>query len=104
MPPSSVCGEGRRIFTSPPSPRSTALALTKYSKEKLISFLYHFPPTLPHSSIIRLWRRAGESSHQHHHQDPQLRPSQNIRNKKNYIIPLRFPSYPPSFLHHPFVA
>ncbi|GFX95165.1 hypothetical protein TNCV_4921081 [Trichonephila clavipes] len=63
---------------------------------KCIKIVYN---TLPHSSIIRLWRTTGESSQPHHHQIDRSRPHKIFEIKKV----IRFPTYPPSFLHHPFV-
>ncbi|GFX48895.1 hypothetical protein TNCV_2796881 [Trichonephila clavipes] len=59
----------------------------------------HFPPTLPHSTHILLWRRTGEPTHDLHHQERQLRPSQNVQKKKNvksFTFPL--PTHPHSFV------
>ncbi|GFX97786.1 hypothetical protein TNCV_456651 [Trichonephila clavipes] len=42
---------------------------------------FYFPPTLPHSTHIRLWCRAGKPTHDLYHQERQLRPSQNIQKK-----------------------
>ncbi|GFX95163.1 hypothetical protein TNCV_4921061 [Trichonephila clavipes] len=78
--------------------------LQKIEIKKLISFFYHFPPILPYSSIIGLWRRTEESLQHYHHRDRQLRPDKIFKIKKFNMIPLTFPYYPRSFIHHPFVA
>ncbi|GFX48892.1 hypothetical protein TNCV_2796851 [Trichonephila clavipes] len=105
-------------------------------KKKMLNRL-HFPPTLPHSTHILLWRRTGEPTHDLHHQERQ----QNVQKKKDVFTfpPSRtkwrtenqhmtsitkndnsgphkmfkrkkdvksftFPSYPPAFHPHSFVA
>ncbi|GFX97789.1 hypothetical protein TNCV_456681 [Trichonephila clavipes] len=56
---------------------------------------FYFPPTLPHSTHIRLWCRAGNPTQDLYHQERQLRPSQNMQKKKMLN---RF--YFPSTLRH----
>ncbi|GFX97777.1 hypothetical protein TNCV_456561 [Trichonephila clavipes] len=43
---------------------------------------FYFPPTLPHSTHIRLWCRAGYPTQDLYQKERQLRPSQNIQKKK----------------------
>ncbi|GFX97767.1 hypothetical protein TNCV_456461 [Trichonephila clavipes] len=43
---------------------------------------FYFPPTLPHSTHIRLWCRAGNPTQDLYQQERQLRPSQNMQKKK----------------------
>ncbi|GFU78162.1 hypothetical protein TNCV_2720451 [Trichonephila clavipes] len=44
---------------------------------------FYFPPTLPHSTHIRLWCRAGYPTKDFYQKERQLRPSQNIQKKKD---------------------
>ncbi|GFX97782.1 hypothetical protein TNCV_456611 [Trichonephila clavipes] len=62
---------------------------------------FYFPPTLPHSTHIRLWCRAGNPTQDLYHQERQLRPSQNIQKDVKSIL---FPTYPPAFHPHSFVV
>ncbi|GFU66205.1 hypothetical protein TNCV_2858781 [Trichonephila clavipes] len=73
-----------------------------FKRKKMLNRLY-FPPNLPHSTNILLWRRTGEPTHDLHHQERQLRPSQNIHKKKD-VKSFIFPTYPPAFHPHCFVA
>ncbi|GFX97776.1 hypothetical protein TNCV_456551 [Trichonephila clavipes] len=89
-----------------------------FNRKKMLNRFY-FPPTLPHSTHIRLWCRAGyptgplskkrqlrptgEPTHDLHHQERQLRPSQNIQQKKD-VKSILFPTYPPAFHPHSFVV
>ncbi|GFX97766.1 hypothetical protein TNCV_456451 [Trichonephila clavipes] len=62
---------------------------------------FYFPPTLPHSTHIRLWCRAGNPTQDLYHQERQLRPSQNMQKKKD-VKSILFPTYPPD--SYSFVA
>ncbi|GFX97780.1 hypothetical protein TNCV_456591 [Trichonephila clavipes] len=60
---------------------------------------FYFPPTLPHSTHIRLWCRAG-NQHRTSIKERQLRPSQNIQ-KKKMLNRFYFPPtsrIPPTFI------
>ncbi|GFX97772.1 hypothetical protein TNCV_456511 [Trichonephila clavipes] len=59
---------------------------------------FYFPPNLPHSTHVHLWRRTGEPTHDLHHQERQLQPSQNIQ-KKKMLNRLYFPPKPPHSTH-----
>ncbi|GFW41224.1 hypothetical protein TNCV_842641 [Trichonephila clavipes] len=68
-----------------------------FKRKKILNRLY-FPPTLPHSTHIVLWRRTGEPTHDLFHQERQLRPSQNIQTKK-ILNRLYFPPTLPHSTH-----
>ncbi|GFU66203.1 hypothetical protein TNCV_2858761 [Trichonephila clavipes] len=65
-----------------------------FKRKKILNRLY-FPPTLPHSTHIVLWRNTGEPTHDLSHQERQLRPSQNIQTKKD----IKFFIFPPTLPH-----
>ncbi|GFU10231.1 hypothetical protein TNCV_1671171 [Trichonephila clavipes] len=69
-----------------------------FKRKKILNRLY-FPNSLRHSSNIPLWRRAGEPTHDLHHQNRTLRPSQNLQKKKD-IESFIFPTFPPLFHPH----
>ncbi|GFW41226.1 hypothetical protein TNCV_842661 [Trichonephila clavipes] len=73
-----------------------------FKRKKILNRLY-FPPTLPHSTHIVLWRRTGEPTHDLFHQERQLRPSQNIQTKK-ILNRLYFPPTLPHSTHIVFGA
>ncbi|GFU44695.1 hypothetical protein TNCV_1980101 [Trichonephila clavipes] len=68
-----------------------------FKQKKIFNFLY-FPPTLPHSTHIVLWRRTGKPTHDLSHQERQFRPSQNIQTKK-ILNRLYFPPTLPHTTH-----
>ncbi|GFU66206.1 hypothetical protein TNCV_2858791 [Trichonephila clavipes] len=87
-----------------------------FNRKKMLNRFY-FPPTLPHSTHIRLLCRAGyptkgpqskerqlrptgEQAHELHHQERQLQPSQNIQQKKmlNRFISHLPSRIPPTFI------
>ncbi|GFX97783.1 hypothetical protein TNCV_456621 [Trichonephila clavipes] len=79
IPPTFVCGAGpeNQHMTSINQERQLRPSQNMQKKKMLNRF--YFPPTLPHSTHILLWRRTGEPTHDLHHQERQLRPTQNIQ-------------------------
>ncbi|GFU78171.1 hypothetical protein TNCV_3923291 [Trichonephila clavipes] len=71
-------------------------SVTKYLKEKDKSTDYNlFNQTISHSTHVFLWRRTGEPTHDLHHQERQLWPSQNIQQKKD----VKSIIFPPTLPH-----
>ncbi|GFU66207.1 hypothetical protein TNCV_2858801 [Trichonephila clavipes] len=98
IPPTFFCGAG------PENQHMTSITKNDnsghhkiFKRKKMLNRLY-FPPTLPHSTHIRLLCLAGDPTHDLHHQERQLRPHKIFKRKK-MLNRLYFPPTLPHSTH-----